>query len=331
MTLDGIYYDGRTTRQHAVSLRIDAAGIDLRGDGVARRAALSDVRISEALASVPRLLRFADGAYCEVAESPQLRAHLAAAGYREGQVQRWQSSLRAAVAALLLLVLLVFAGYRWGLPHAATFAAAQVPEPVAAHLAQRTLDVVDAGLAQPSALDAPRRAQLEEHFRRLVHGRALPSSTRLLFRASPAFGANAFALPDGTVVLFDELVALAERDEQIVAVLAHELGYVERRHGMQLLLRNTVVGAAMLLWLGDISSLLAAAPTVLLNASYSRELESEADRYAADLLRAHGIPARHLADMLERLAGAHERSAGADYLSSHPAPEQRIRALRRMP
>ncbi len=57
-----------------------------------------------------------------------------------------------------------------------------------------------------------------------------------------AVGANAFALPSGIVVMTDELVELAKTDDELVAVLAHEIGHVRGRHA----LRQTAAGGGRL-------------------------------------------------------------------------------------
>ena len=64
----------------------------------------------------------------------------------------------------------------------------------------------------------------------------------LEFRKSPAVGPNAFALPGGTVVLLDELVAAAAHDDEIAAVLAHEIGHLHGRHTMRHVLQTSVAG-----------------------------------------------------------------------------------------
>src|SRR5690606_40050887 len=100
----------------------------------------------------------------------------------------------------------------------------------------------------------------------------------------------AFAMPGGTILLTDELVQLAEALQpqqpqqaltQILGVLAHEVGHVEHRHALRQFVQGTIVAAAVTWYLGDVSSLLAAAPTALLNTRYTRNFEREADAYAA--------------------------------------------------
>jgi Zn-dependent protease with chaperone function len=87
---------------------------------------------------------------------------------------------------------------------------------------------------------------------------------------------------------------------------------------------------------GDVSSIAAGLPTLLLQARYSRDHEREADAYAANMLKENGIPPKRLADMLERLEKSHapegapqtrDEGGSGDYLASHPATRERIKAL----
>ena len=143
-------------------------------------------------------------------------------------------------------------------------------------------------------------------------------------------GANALALPSGTIIVTDDLVTLARDDREIFGVLAHEAGHVDHRHGLRNILQNSIVGLVVAWFIGDVSSIAAAAPTALLEASYSRELEREADMYAVEVLRTNGIPVRHFAEILRRLdvdSGGSEISRAFDYLSSHPATSERLQQL----
>jgi predicted Zn-dependent protease len=94
--------------------------------------------------------------------------------------------------------------------------------------------------------------------------------------------------------------------------------------------QSSLVGVFLTWYIGDVSSLLAAAPAVLLEARYSRDMESEADSYGAAMLRENGMSPGLLADALERLDAAHSRKGGEvpSYLGSHPETESRVRALR---
>jgi Zn-dependent protease with chaperone function len=164
---------------------------------------------------------------------------------------------------------------------------------------------------------------------------------RIVFRSSPDLGANAFALPDGSIVMLDELVALTEDDNEIIAVLAHERGHIERRHAMRMVLQSSVVGLVMAWYVGDVSGLLATVPAVVAQAKYSRDMESEADEYAEQTMRLNAMSPCLLSGILDKLEASHlagnaeeKHADGAgkggelmDYLSSHPATKERTRLL----
>jgi hypothetical protein len=323
------FYDGRTSQRREVQLDVDGARLVVRSDGFERAATLAELAVSERLGSAPRVVRFADGALCEVRDHAAFDALLAALGHRARPVERWQRSLHLAVASTVVVAGVMVAGYVYGVPWAAADIAERLPPHVSGELSRRTLASLEQGLLQPSKLPAARRERLREDFAALARKAGAPPMD-LRFGAS-VIGANAFALPDGTVILLD---ALAERcsDEEIFAVLGHELGHVEHRHGVRLLLQGSLVGIVAAWWLGDLSGLLAAAPVALLQSRYSRDFEKEADAYAVRLLKANGLSPALLADALEKLALAHGQRTGErhwiDYLSSHPATGERLQALR---
>lgn len=341
MQLHAIYFDGRSAQARAVKLLSVPGEVWIRGENLERRVPLDQVSISEQLGRAPRMIRLPEGAHLEVSDHEPFAIWLEAVGHRERSVDLAQRSWGIAAVAIVLVLAAGFAAYRWGLPVAAQFAAQRMPDAVAAQLSEQTLALMDGRLLQASKLTAQRQARLDAGFRRLV----ADTSAVLLFRSAPAIGPNAMALPDGRIVLLDELVALADDDEQILAVLAHELAHVERRHALRLMIQGAAVGAFVAWWIGDFGPLLTAAPAALLQARHSRELEAEADAMAALRLRRAGIPSTRLADMLEKLSAAHgaairgraAKDADEDeaetgwlgYLSSHPATRERIAALRR--
>jgi Zn-dependent protease with chaperone function len=198
-------------------------------------------------------------------------------------------------------------------------------------LSRQTLALLDHSVFSPSELPSARQDQLARRFTALTQPRAAIPVT-LQFRASPVLGANAMALPDGTIVVTDDLARLAASDDEVMAVLGHEAGHVQERHGLRSIIQSSVVSVFVTWYLGDINALVAAAPTALVDAKYSRDLERDADEYAASFLRVNGLPTSLLADILDKLEASHsggtEGSGGAAYLSSHPATSERIDRLR---
>ena len=146
-------------------------------------------------------------------------------------------------------------------------------------------------------------------------------------------GANAFALPSGIIVVTDELVELAQDDDEILAVMAHELGHVHHRHIMRTIIQNSATALIIAILIGDLSSiagLSATIPTVLMEAHYSREFELEADSFAVHRLSEMGKNPAALGRILQRLTEDHESDEGSTlwrYLSTHPATQERVKAI----
>ena len=329
MTLQARYFDGRTTRFLTVDLSLADDHLVVAGDGIALDIPFGEVTVDEKLGRAARRLRFAGGAFCEVSDLAGLDTLLEAAGHRDGLVDRLQRTMKVALPAAAICIALAAATWRWGLPWLADIGARQMPPAVAKTLTTRTLHLLDDGHALlPSKLTEERQADITARYRALrLPGGGTPAG-HLLFRDSPLLGANAFTLPDGTVILLDGLVDGLGDDGEILAVLSHELGHAHGRHGLQLLLRGSAVGAFWTFYLGDVSQLLAAAPTVLMQAKYSRDLEQQADDFGAALLDANGMSPALLADALEKLAALHHGPDLTPYLASHPSPPDRIEVLR---
>jgi len=322
------YHDGLLARAHPVDLQIGPDGIALRGESLQRQYAWTGTRVSERLQHAPRLVRFADGTFCEVADHDALDAALASIGYRDSWVARTQRRWSSVIGAAVLLLIAIGAGYRWALPLAADFVARRIPPGAEAGIGARATQIVEAQFA-PSRLTQERRDRVRQVFDSIVphDGRTFA----LIFRSGGALGANAFALPGGTVFLTDQLVELAPDDDALAGVMAHEIGHVEKRHLMRQIVSGTVVGAVSTLIAGDASGLMAGLPATLASLSYSRDMERQADLYAVDLLKRKGIPVGSFVTLLERLQASHEagQSPGwASYLATHPDTAERIVEIR---
>jgi Zn-dependent protease with chaperone function len=136
------------------------------------------------------------------------------------------------------------------------------------------------------------------------------------------------------------MVKLVDGDSQVLnAVLAHELGHVQHRDGLRMLVHVTVLGSVSSALLGDFSSVLAAAPILLGQAQYSRQAEHQADVYSVHLLKAAHIPPSVMVKLFEKLAQhQHKDKHEADEdpsatllgiaFASHPADSERIAFFR---
>lgn len=334
MTVTGSYFNGVSARRHTVSLSFRDGLLWLHGEEIERSASPGELKLPGHLGNTPRLILFADGARCEIADHAGFEQLLATAGIAPSLVGHLESRWHYALGALAVTLALVAATYYWGLPYAADKVAWRVPAPVMAMMDKQFMATFDHRLLEPSKLSRERQQVITSRLHKLRLPAGASQPTQVLFRSSPAVGPNAFALPGGTVVVLDEMIALSSDDDEILAVLAHEIGHVAERHALRQMLQASVVGLAMAWYVGDISSVLAAAPATLLETRYSRDFERRADTFGGNTLELNGISASRLADILEKIERAHSGSShtgdsdAMDYLSTHPNTAARIRALR---
>jgi len=330
---DAVYYDGRTSARQPVRVRWTGASLHVSGPQVNLELPLESVSVDAPLAGSSRALQLPDGAQLRTddhaaVESLFARRH-ALEGWVHGLERRWPSALAGIVFV---------AAFAWwavvdGLPLSARFAAGFVPPRAEAKLGEHTLALFEERVCKPSTLSPARQEALQARFAVLNSGLADGYAYRLLLRDCGAVGANAFALPGGTIVMTDALVKLAKTDEQIVAVLAHEVGHVRHRHGLRIALQAAGLAALTAAVLGDavsITSLAVTLPTVILQSGYSRSFETEADDYAFQRLKALGLSPRAFGEMMLLLESGEKRRAAAksgealDYFSTHPSTAKRI-------
>lgn len=349
--IDAIYLDGQSTRRQPVTMLIHKRVVAMRGDGVHLSVRLSRLGISERLENAPRILRLPSGGFIEISNIGEFDRMLAKNGYREPWVVRWQQNWPMSLLALISLLTVLIAGYHWGLPWAADKIAQHLPASIEQKIGDAGLELIDENFLQASQLDVVDQVRLKRLFSEMKQPRGETTPYRLEFRRSP-LGPNAFALPNGVIIMTDELVALAQDDLAVLGVLSHELGHVQRHHSMRRLLQALGVGVIVNLFIGDVSSVLAAVPTLLLDQKYSRDFEREADQYAVDMMLASGLPLSPMAELFEKMQAEskqqskpgtgnkekranrgnrdedEEDDAPLDYLSSHPSDAERIAKLR---
>ena len=328
--LQAKYLDGRSTRIRTVHLSIAGEDLVIAGEDVDLRIPFADVTVDERLGRAPRRLRLRGGAFCEVSDLHALDSLLAKTAHRDGWVDRLQRHVQFVLFSIVACVALVGAAYQWGLPWAAAKGAQHLPPAVGKTLAAQTLEILDDKILMPSNIPAEHQQALRASLQALQLPEGGTPDSQLLFRRSPQLGANAFTMPDGSIIVLDDLITTIGDDPRILAVFAHELGHAHGRHGLQLLLRSTAVGAFWTFYLGDISGLLAAAPAAVVQARYSQEFERQADDYGAALLKRNGMSPALLADALKKLTESRPRGSKGGYLSSHPSTDERMRHLREL-
>lgn len=328
----GHYFDARTLRTEPVELVFGSTHLHVvrAGGDATMIVPLAEVRVSDRLAHVPRFLYLPDDRAIETPANEVIDALLARRGAgRVNAVVHWlEQRVRVAAIATVLLAVSLIAALFYGLPIAARAAATNVPAEIERQAGRAALATFSTYLA-PSRLSFAEKQAVHAQLDRLVLAQGLPAKPTLEFRAMGQH-ANAFALPGGIIIVSDALVRLGS-DQEIAAVLAHEIGHWQSRHGLQSVLRSSTALLVVTAVTGDLSTLTTFAATIpltLLQRGYSREFEREADDYAIALLRRAKIDVRHMASILDKLEKS--RKAGRNdysYLSTHPSTSDRLQRI----
>lgn len=146
---------------------------------------------------------------------------------------------------------------------------------------------------------------------------------------------NAFAAPGGYVYVFSDLMEALKTDDNIAAVLAHEMAHVEAKHSIKRLQANLGITALMLLGTqvkaeqGTYSAMSNAIGQLM--ASYSRSDERQADELSVRYLRLAGFDAYGAIRALEILRDFRKKAPTIQYIffRSHPYLSERIAYLKK--
>ena len=155
---------------------------------------------------------------------------------------------------------------------------------------------------------------------------------------------NAFAAPGGLILVTRGLVACCATEDELAAVLAHEIGHVQNRDGLRAIRTGRLNGALTTLAAEGAKTL--AGPELaevtsafddsineitgtLINSGYSRRQEFQADAAAVEILRAAGYPPSALIAMLRNMEKRWDPSRH-DFAATHPSPPDRIAQLKKL-
>jgi Zn-dependent protease with chaperone function len=315
----------------------DGLRLAIEGTSEILRPALASV--TDPLGNVPRKATFADGGVFEAPAGADMHELL---GDRRGffaRLARLELNARAVAVIAIATVGLLFAAYRFGIPLAASAAARVTPATVLEMMDRGTLEAVDKAMFSASGLDAANRGRVQRMFDELADKSGLKTpQLNLLFRKGGRIGANAFALPGGTIVITDELVQLAEKDDEIAGVLAHEIGHVEGRHSLNQIYRVLGIGFMIGVIGGDASQIVdevIGQAVALQTLAYSRGFEADADRRSVELMVKAGRDPVAFVGLLDRIVGSRSSSKdgakggvkGTNWLSTHPGTADRRQSV----
>ena len=299
----------------------------------------NDLKISPRLGNTPRYIDFPHRGHFETPDNDAIDRQQQT--YRQSILYRWIHFLESHLAVVLLLLVLVsgfvWGSFKYGIPAFAQYSAQALPVDAVQYLGQGTLEILDRSVLSPSELEQEQRLRLTQLFQSYT-SKYPDLKVSIDFRKGGNIGANAMALPDGHIIFTDELVELAQSDDELLAILGHEIGHLEQRHLLRRVIQDSMVTILFVMISGDVTSasgVIFTIPALLLEFAYSREFENEADEFAYQFLLDHQVETQHFANIMLRLMDRksgdnHQevegRADGAnDYFSTHPQTDQRIK------
>ncbi|GHY22820.1 M48 family metallopeptidase [Vibrio cholerae] len=300
----------------------------LHVDGEIISCAQSDAKISAPVGKLPIRFQLPSGWVFVCERNAPLNSWLEQHN-KPGWVDRLEGKWSAWLIAVVLGIGLCVWAYVAFLPWLSKEVAERVPESAAVVLGEKILQTLDRDL-KPSELSLAQQDEIKQRvFSHLNQLEPLPYPIKVEFRHSD-IGANAFALPGGTLVLLDELVLLAKTPEQLDSIILHELGHVHHRHMLKRLVHSSVLSIGVALLTGESSGVvdnLVGIGVFTLSNGQSRDAEQEADQFAKQAMQAIYGSSEPLAEMFE-LFQQQETIEVPAWLSTHPDLKQRIDAAR---
>jgi beta-barrel assembly-enhancing protease len=154
---------------------------------------------------------------------------------------------------------------------------------------------------------------------------------------------NAFAAPGGLILVTRGMVRCCESEDELAAVLAHEVCHVEGKHGLSAIKQGrltsafTIIATESAKQLGseELASLTREfegsvndVVMTLTTSGYSRKQERSADAAAVALLRRAGYPETAMITMLQRMQNRLTDAGGLGFAKTHPSAQSRADALR---
>lgn len=233
--------------------------------------------------------------------------------------------LSGCLLTLALLVGLIAAMFIWGIPWLADRAAQKVSPETEREIG----DAMVGGYIESFKKDSAKTRLAQEFFEKLNFGG--PYKFEITVVREPEM--NAFAAPGGRIVVFDSILNMMDRPEELAALFGHEASHVLLRHTTRSVFRELGNSMAVALVFGDfggVAGLAAEHAQSLSGLAYSRELEIEADENGLKLISAAGVPPSGIVSLLEKMQHNIQKSGiseGKSFFNTHPSTAERINLM----
>ena len=319
-----IYFDGKSSVGHSVELNIDERISEFQfilEDGTSIVWHLYDIHHEKYGSYLEIKNRNDSVAFLQVTDEEFIDQCLFYLK-RKGQLGTYNRLLylgfKKHVAIATAIIAFMVLGYFFLTPIVAEKAVGLIPENFDEYLGSSfMLDyMVD------NSVDTKKTETLNEFARHLELNNTRP----LTFTVVESSTVNAFALPDGNIVLYTGLLDKMQSYEELSGLIGHEVVHVNQRHSLKMLCKNLAGYLFISALLSDVNGIMAIITENAhsLNAlSYSRNYEQEADREGTALMIQNNINPKGMLQLFERL----QEDASfvvPEFFSSHPVTKDRI-------
>jgi Zn-dependent protease with chaperone function len=341
MTTSGeaTYFDGVTSAKHDVTVTLGASALQIHGsDGQMLAewpyAELESIPSPQELLRIGRIdnpvlarLDVRDPKLAAVIDGLSVPIDRSGRSERRGRRRVVFWSLAAIVSLLLVAI--------YGVPEIASRLTPLVPYAAETRLGAavdaQVRSMLDKSRAGPRFVcgsgeaEQAGRAAFDKMLAKLEQAAGQPIPLRVLVVRNE--DANAVTLPGGIIYVFHGLINKAENADEVAGVIAHELGHVAHRDGTRMVLQHGAMSLLFGLLLGDFvgGGAVIIAAKAILQTSYSRGVEADADAYAVDLMKELDADPRALGTILTRIDGSSHTPL--KFLLDHPETKQRVDAM----
>ena len=357
--IKGKYFEEGSAAQAEAALHLMEGAYHLDVvDGPSFIGATKGIKISDRLGNVERTLTLEDGAVFVTKDNDSVDHFFKHHNQVNSFIHFLESRMAFVVIALIATIAISVVFFRSGVPWMGEKIAHALPHKTNELIATETFKFLDSYIFEESTVDEGTQAQIRQRFFDVLvplDARNGEINYKVHFRKwgdKDKEIPNALALPSGDIILTDKFVELTEHQNQIDAVLLHEMGHIVHRHSLEMVVQTTLLTVMLSMIAGDASGFVdvgLGVGSLLVTSSYVREHETEADVYAFEYMLKAGIDPQSFSDIMNKMdayinkmkkscedddcnysaaenKNKEKSNEGSilDYLASHPSTAERV-------
>ena len=326
----GHYYDGKTSKGYSATISLDTDGICIgfTDDELNKIIVIWDVsKIHKGhFSSDHRItLRYGESPvqYLEMNDPGFYQALIKAypgKKFNESSFEFLRSKGAKGVFAVVVgFIVIILISYTLVLPILAEYLASKMPMPMEEKLGDQMYEQIMQGFTINQRLTKEANA-----YWRVMHVES-PYTVNITVVNEPQ--ANAFALPGGQIIIYDQIIHEMNDYDELAGLLAHEYSHIRLKHSARMMSRNLAGYIFVSLLLNDASgtlAVLASNANSLKELSYSRKLEHQADEGGYELLQSEHISPNGMLKLFQTLKKQKSAISIPEFISTHPLTDERI-------